>query len=315
MKKIESIKLTPLDDKALLQRLFDEYFANPKLDTAIRLIYACGRQMMVGTSIDYLNLEFEKMNISACYSNRNIKISIKNLKKCKKTQYITEALQSLFHEFSHALIEERNKLFLATQDSKYPYVQPYFEGYFYNIFNKYMSGDLEVASVCAMYYYFFNQDENLARKFSSEMTQKYVDEFCGDKNLRVSTHKELNAKLIKNLSELSIDFRYNRDLPKIILDGYQKSFLEKLPGSVDKNDLCEFLYTCELKITPVIRKKLIDFCIETQDFDKTQMILSKPQITVTPQELDKLKSIYGENNISKLVFGNAKIVDSKQLSK
>lgn len=315
MKKIESIKLTPLDDRALLQKLFNEYFANPKLDTAIRLIYACGRQMMVGTPIDYLSLEFEKMSASACYSNRNIKISIRNLKKCKRPENITEALQSLFHEFSHALVEEHNKLFLETQDSKYPYIQPYFDGIFFNIFNKYMSGDLEVASVCAMYYYFFNQDENMARKFSSEMTRKYVDEFCGDKNLRVFTHKELNDKLIKNLSELSIDFRYNRDLPKIILDGYQKSFLEKLTYNVDKNDLCDFLYTCELKITPDIRKKLIDFCIETQDLDKAQMILSKPQITVTPQEIDKLKNVYGEDNISKLIFGNAKIVDCKQLAK
>lgn len=315
MKKIESIKLTPLDDKVLLQKLFNEYFANPKLDTAIRLIYACGRQMMVGTPIDYLSLEFEKMSASACYSNRNIKISIRNLKKCKRPENITEALQSLFHEFSHALVEEHNKLFLETQDSKHPYIQPYFEGIFFNIFNKYMSGDLEVASVCAMYYYFFNQDENMARKFSSEMTRNYVDEFCNDKNLRVFTHKELNDKLIKNLSELSIDFRYNRDLPKIILDGYQKSFLEKLTCDVDRSDLSDFLCTCELKINPDIRKKLIDFCIETQDLDKAQMILSKPQITVTPQEIDKLKNVYGEDNISKLVFGNAKIVDGKQLSK
>lgn len=315
MKKIESIMLTPLDDKVVLQRLFNEYFANPGLDTATRLIYACGRQMMVGTPIDYLNLEFDKISVSACYSKRNIKISLKNLKKCKKTENIVEILISLFHEFSHALIEEHNRLFLTTQDSKYPYIQPYFESNFFHIFNKYLSGDLEMAAVCSMYYYYFNQDEDMARKFSSEMAQKYIDEFCSGKNLRVLTHKELNAKLIKNLSQISNDFYYNRELPRIILDEYQRKFLENLNRDVSESDLNDFLCTCELKITPDIRKKLIDFCIETHDLVKTQTILSKPQITVTTQELAQLKSVYGEINISKLIFGNAKIVDCKQLSK
>lgn len=315
MKKIDAIKITAVDDKQSVQKAFDEYFAKPNAKTALKVVYNCARQMMVDSPVKQINLGFERVAGSACYKDGTIKISIKNLKKCKKIEQMPEMLISLFHEYSHAVTEYNNKLITEKQVNG-EFLQPYFDGLFYNFFNRILYGDLELASACSMYYYFFNKNEDKARKDSSEMAQKFVDEFCKGRKLTVKTHKQLNDKLYYNLYNLHKDLRYSPKLPENIVKNYQKRFIEKLPEGVTDNELDDFLLSAELNLSPKAREALIDFAIKTKEFDCAKTILEKPQVKVTKDELEKLKQIYGNEEIDKLVFGEFKICNNdKQISK
>ena len=162
----------------------------------------------------------------------------------------------------------------------------------------------------------FNKNEDKARKDSSEMTQKFVDEFCKGRKLTVKTHKQLNYILYCNLYETYRDVLYSTNLPLNIVESYQKRFIEKLPKGITDKELDDFLLSTELILSQNAREVLIDFALKTKEFDCAKTILEKPHVKVTKTELNKLRQTYGDEKINKLVFGEFKICSNdKQISK
>lgn len=314
MKRIEIIPIKAKDDKALVQEAFNEYFKKPNEVSAIKVVYYCAMQMMVGTPIKTHTLVFDKLSAgTANYKDGKITISLKTLKKCKKPEHLVEILISLFHEFSHALVEYNNKQILASQKNG-EYIVPYFDGFFYGFFKRITDGDLELASACSMYYYILNKDEDMARKFSVDMANKYIAEYCPDKGLVVKTHQQLNDRLMRNLYGIHRDLIYNRDLPVMVLNHYQHHFVEKLVKAkvLTNDEIKDFLLSLELKNTPEMRGELIKYIVRAKDFEQAELVLSNPLIKVTEQELQELRSVYGNKQISKLVFGEFKITQQVQ---
>ena len=313
MKKIESVILHAEDDKINVQKAFNDYLAKPCVESAIRVVYFCAKQIMVGTPVPKITLEFDKLGMGkACYKDGVIKISVKTLKKCKKPEHLVEILNSLFHEFSHALVDFSNNLYLTKQDNVGEYIAPYFDGYFFDLFKRITNGDLEIASACAMYFYILNKDEDIARQFSAEMTAKYIEEFCPNRGLIVKTHKQLNNQLWHNYYDFHKDMRYNPKLPMMILNSFQKEFIQKLSQGVSAKELDDFMLTLQLQNTPQMRKALIDYCISCKNFDHLQTIISNPLIKVTKEEHVLLQSIYGQQVLAKYIFGYGKFVEKEQ---
>ena len=141
MRKIEAINISALDDKQSVQEAFDEYFAKQNAKNALKVVYNCARQMMVDGPVKQINLGLEKVVGSAYYKEGTIIISIKDLKKCKKPEHMVDMLISLFHEYSHAVTDYNNNLILEKQING-EFLQPYYEGLFYNFLNRILYGDM-----------------------------------------------------------------------------------------------------------------------------------------------------------------------------
>jgi hypothetical protein len=162
-----------------------------------------------------------------------------------------------------------------------------------------------------MYYYILNKDEDMARKFSVDMTNKFVSEFCPERGLKVKTHKQLNDHLMHNLYATHKDLIYNRELPIMILNYYQTNFLKRLVNvdSLTNEELNDFLLSLELKNTPETRKGIIDYIIRAKNYEQATMVLNKPQIKVTREEFDQLKDVYGRKKIYRLIYGEFKLIE------
>jgi len=311
MKKIQEVIIKPNINKEETTQAFHQYLQKPNIASALKIIYLCLAESMVGSNVNQITLSFEKIDCLGMFKDGKIKVSLKHLKKVKKIEYLPILLNTIFHEFSHAKTDFYNNIVLTTQTNKYEYMFSYPNGIIYNLLLKITDYDYDLAGGITMYYYIHNKNEILARQEGYDYTKKFLNEYCPKQSFKLETPKEATNRLLKNLYLMHKDLYYCNNLPELVLKDYQNKILNKLINKPNKQSLSEVLATMYLYNSEKTRQGLVQFAINCDNMEYAKEILTNNFIKVTEQELEKLKQIYGENEIKKYIFGEFKILKNK----
>lgn len=305
-----------IQDETYVRKAINDYFVfNSERNLENLLANSLGFALNKYSNLNEINIEFKQLKVgTAQYLNRNILINNLNFTKAQSINDLINLYIALFHELSHAILDNNNCIILSTRQNSELFLGEFSYSHIEDIMNFMCS---EEESKGATYFlYYNNPNEIFARRNGLHICKDFFQKFLPEYKNMIPTFSQKTSQDFKIIYN---EYPYVKNCGNkylFLVERYQLYLLnyglEKLTPNLKEN----FQHSMVVNFSKQVRNELLDYCIKNKNQELYKDYLSNPYFIPRPDELARLQSVFEKKFVREYSFKktNGAVNVSKQLA-